>query len=337
MKKAILCLALQTATLAFADPALPVPEGTTVRMFPEESTVRGEYEYKKRFNSEAEKNAALQQQIDAAREKLATEIKSGAFASSTAVQKPRGSSSARSSVVLRSPSNVDASHFVQTFAVEESERSNTILPLGSFVRAKVLSGVEANTQEPYPMLLQTEYAFTGPNHTKIDLSNCFLIAKAKANLSTERVLGEASEISCVRTNGEAVKRTVRGYIAGEDSTFGMTGQLISKQGQVLLAAVLANLAKGAGEAVGAAQTTSQAVAGLAGSANATNVTGSQTAFIAGKAAADAASIISTWYLDYAKQVIPSIAVGSGRDVWVVMLDSVDVPRLDNSSNSEDLQ
>jgi hypothetical protein len=223
------------------------------------------------------------------------------------------------------------------FAVSETaltKEISTVIPLGSYVKARVLTGVEANTLEPYPMLLQLDYAFIGPNKTKIDLSHCFMMAKTKANLSTERVLGETQEISCVRDNGEHFKRPAKGYLAGEDSTFGLTGQLISKQGQVLLAAVLANLAKGAGEAVAMANSTTKIVTGPGGAIEkSTSITGSTAGFIAGRATVDSAQLIAQWYLDYARQLVPSIAVGSGRDIWIVLLDTIQVPPL--PSNMEE--
>jgi hypothetical protein len=222
------------------------------------------------------------------------------------------------------------------FTVSESSLNSyntTVLPLGSYVKTRILTGVEANDKEPYPMLLQADYAFVGPNGSKVDMSGCFFIAKAKGNLSTERVLGEITELSCVRSNGEHFKRTVRGYIAGEDSTFGVTGELISKQGQVLSAAIVANLAKGAGEAIALGQQQQTIVVGSAGAAaTATNVTGNTAAFVGGRAVADAATIIAQWYLNYATSLVPSIAVGSGRDIWVIMLDDTDVPSLDDSQS-----
>lgn len=208
-----------------------------------------------------------------------------------------------------------------------SARAETAVPLGSYVKAKVLTGVEANSHEAYPILLQLDYAFVGPNQTRIDMSHCFMVAKAKANLSTERVLGETQSLSCVRDNNEVVTRQAKGYIAGEDSTFGVTGELISNQGRVLMSAVIAQLAKGAGEAIAAAQTTTSVAAGLGATAAATNITGSKLGYIAGKSVAEPASMIAQWYLNYAQQLVPSIAVGSGRDVWIVLLDTIRVPAL----------
>lgn len=115
----------------------------------------------------------------------------------------------------------------------------------------------------------------------------------RANLSTERVIMETDTLSCVRENGEHFKAAMRGYTAGEDSSFGSTGTFISKQGQVLLAAVLANIAKNAGEAVALAQQ-STTVVGVDKAASATNVTGSKSAFVAGKSMVDASATVAQW-------------------------------------------
>ncbi len=212
----------------------------------------------------------------------------------------------------------------------------TIIPAGSYVKVRILTGVEAssNPQTPYPMLMQADYAFTGPNKTKIDMSNCFLMAKTTGDLSTERVIGQVDMLSCVRRNGKYEERPAQGYLAGEDSTFGVIGQLISKQGQVLAAAVIASLAKGASDALATVQTTTSVVAGTTGApVSATNVTGNTAAFVAGRAFTDSASLVAQWYLKYAEQLVPAIAVGSGRSIWVVLQKSIEIPQLDSEAEN----
>lgn len=222
---------------------------------------------------------------------------------------------------------------LQTFAVSTKARGAddvpdgfTVLPTGSHVKARMVSGVEANAREPYPVLLQLDYAFTGPNDSRIELSNCFMIAKARANMSTERVMMETDSLSCVRENGEHFKREAKGFVAGEDNTFGATGTYISKQGQVLLAAVLASIAKNAGQAIADAQKVTT-ITGADKAATATNITGNKAAYIGGAAMVDGASLVAQWYLEQAKELLPSIGVGSGQDVFVIMLDTVSVPTL----------
>lgn len=335
---AILCAASSPTSTVF-----PTEDGTRSRLMPEDDLLQRESTYKKMYNEEVLKRLSGYQRdyknrtVDAAADAQP--------ATSTQVTEQRTKPASIKGNRPRSTQRRDENRMsfpvgvlpqplgprIVTFNVTDDKDAMTVVPMGSSVKAKVLTGVEANTLEPYPILLSLEYAFLGPNKKRIDLSHCFMIAKAKANLSTERVLAETTELSCVRDDGEHVKRTAKAYLSGDDSTFGVQGQLISKQGQVLLAAVLSNLAKGAGEAVATAQKSTQIVTTAGGSAAATNVTGSQAAFIAGSATTDAAATIANWYLDYAKQLIPSIAIGSGKTVWITLLDTIEVPPLNSPS------
>lgn len=356
-----LLITILVASVLFSVPAkaqqsnpLPIKPKTGSRATSQTDIYVRETAYKRKYESERERREQAEQDIDKIRSKLNEAKASSAQAKknkekekeikisiSKTKSKKRKAKKRRIKKRVRntvngatSPvtlPNMVISPMPLVFAVSGTSANKeemTVIPLGSYVKARVLTGVEANAQEPYPMLVQLDHAFVGPNKTRIDMSHCFMIVKTRANLSTERVLGESQEISCVRDNGEHFKESAKGYIAGEDSTLGMTGQLISHQGQVLLTAVLANLAKGAGEAVALANTSTQVVSGYGGAVEkSTNITGSTAAYIAGKASTDAASTIAQWYLEQARQLIPSIAVGSGRDIWIVLLETVKVPPL----------
>jgi conjugal transfer pilus assembly protein TraB len=349
----VMLLGILVGTLGAASASaevMPTEDKTVNRVFPAEPGFQTDSQYKRMYENMRGEVETLRKQAVSAHQTLRA---TGATPKATSVGFPVGK---RATVVGKrrvvparakataTPPAASATEFVlavrpiaspasvaQVFAVSneaeaEADNTLTVLPAGSFVRARVVSGVEANTLEPFPILLHLEHAFTGPNKTKVDLSNCFVIAKARANLSTERVIMETDTLSCVRENGEHFKTAARGFTAGDDSTFGSTGTFISKQGQVLLAAVLANIAKNAGEAVALAQQ-STTVLGVDKAASATNVTGSKAAFVGGKSMVDAAGTVAQWYLDYAKQLIPSIGIGSGQTVHVVMLDTIRVPTL----------
>ncbi len=199
-----------------------------------------------------------------------------------------------------------------------------MLPAGSYVKARVLTGVEAG-RELVPMTLQADYASIGPNGASVDLQGCMILAQVQGDLATDRVVGKAVTLSCVRDDGRLLHVEVEGYLVGEDSTLGLVGNLITRQGRVLAAATVANLAKGAGEAVAVANTTTSIVSSPLGATGEIqrNVDGSAAAFTVGASVAGAAEDIADWYLDYAQQLTPAIAVGSGRDVWVVLLSPVE--------------
>lgn len=226
------------------------------------------------------------------------------------------------------PSSLDGA---LVFGVPEGAAgpTETVVPAGSYVKVRILTGVEANARDEIPMLVQADHALVGPNKRRIDLRGCMVLLQVKGELSTDRVVGQAVRLSCVRDDGETVTRTINGYLTGEDSTFGVTGQLITRQGRVIAAATVAGMAEAAGDAVARAQETRQLIQNPLGGASGevTNVDGNTTAYVLGTSSSAAAGIIAQWYLKYADQLLPAIAVGSGRDVWVVLLDTVAVPPL----------
>jgi hypothetical protein len=199
-----------------------------------------------------------------------------------------------------------------------------ILPSGSYVKAMLLTGVEAPEGKSYPVLLQLDYAYVIPNDKRLDLAGCFMIAKAQGDLSTERVQMQATKLSCVSKKGGMFEREVNGFIADDaDNSFAVVGRVNSKQDRVAATAFLASIVSGIGKAIQQAQTTSQ-VTPLGGSQ--TVLTGDQGKFIAAGGASDAAGQVTQWYLKQAQNLLPTINVGSGQGVWVIMQDQVDLPK-----------
>jgi len=215
---------------------------------------------------------------------------------------------------------------VITFPVasdDGKEELGIVLPVGSYVRAKIIAGTDATTAEPDPVLLQLDYSHILPNQRKIDLSGCFMTAKAQADLSTERVKMKTMKLSCVSKRGLVFEKEVNGYVADDkDNKFAVSGPVNSKQDRVAAMAFLASVVEGVGKAVQQAQTTQQTTPLGGGQAV---MTGDERKYLAGGAAANAAGVVANWYLKQAESLLPSITVGSGRDVWVIVLDNVNLP------------
>lgn len=213
-----------------------------------------------------------------------------------------------------------------SFPVKSSERKPDMgvkLPSGSFVKAKLLTGIEAPEGKALPVLLQADYAFIGPNKSRVDLSGCFLIAKSTGNLSIERVEMQTTKISCVAKSGRMFERQINGYVAdGKDNSFAVMGSVNSKRDRVASMAFLSSVVDGIGKAVSQAQTTTN----TSDSGNtSTMITGDQGKYIAASGASSAVSTITSWYLKHAEGLLPTINVGSGQEVWVIMQDSVSLP------------
>ena len=215
---------------------------------------------------------------------------------------------------------------VISFPVQAKERAKGMtvkLPAGSFVRAKLLTGVEASESKAVPVLMQADYAFVGPNKTKIDLSGCFFLAKSKGNLSIERVEAQITTISCVSKSGRMFEKSVNGFITdAKDNSFAVMGSVNSKQDRVAVMAFLSSVVEGVGKAIQQAQTSNQTNA--VGGTN-SMITGSQGKYMAAGGVSNAAGLVTQWYLKHAQNLLPTINIGSGQDVWIVMQQSVALP------------
>ncbi|MGE0631477.1 MAG: TrbI/VirB10 family protein [Pseudobdellovibrionaceae bacterium] len=205
----------------------------------------------------------------------------------------------------------------------DTKTEGVMLPAGSYVKAKILTGVDVPEGKTYPVLMVLDFSYVAPNDHKIDLSGCFMIAKAEGNLSTERVQMQATKMSCVSRKGKMFERDVNGFIADDkDGSFAMKGKVNSKQGRVAAMAFLSGIVQGVGQAVQAAQT-QQNVNPLGGSSSV--MTGDSSKYMVAGGAANAAGMVAQWYLQQAQSLSPTVEVGSGRDVWIVMKDKVSLP------------
>lgn len=205
----------------------------------------------------------------------------------------------------------------------DTKTDGVMLPAGSYVKAKVLTGVDVPEGKTYPVLMVLDFSYVAPNDHKIDLSGCFMIAKAEGDLSTERVQMQATKMSCVSKKGKMFEREVNGFVADDrDGSFAMQGKVNSKQGRVATMAFLASVVDGVGKAVQAAQTT-QTTNPLGGSSSV--LTGDSGKYIMAGGASNAAGMVAQWYLQQAQNLAPTVQIGSGRDVWIVMKDKVNLP------------
>ena len=234
--------------------------------------------------------------------------------------------SARSSVKRKAPSKPRKGPQIITFPVKAKAKPTQLgvtIPSGAFVKAKLLTGVEAPEGKALPVLMQADYAFIGPNRSRVDLSGCFMIAKSTGNLSIERVEMQVTKVSCVSKSGKMFERPMNGYIAdGSDNSFAVIGQVNSKRDRVATMSFLSSVVEGIGQAVAQTQTTTKA-SDVSGTT--TSVTGSQARYIGATGAANAASAVTSWYLKHAEQLLPTINIGSGAEVWVILQESISLP------------
>jgi hypothetical protein len=204
---------------------------------------------------------------------------------------------------------------VISFPVKQKRvEEGVVLPTGSYVKAKLMTGIDAPEGKNYPVLLALDFSYIGPNKHRVDLTGCFMIAKTSPSLATERINFQANRLSCVSKSGKFFEKTISGFVADDsDNTFAVKAEVNSKQGRVAKMAFMKSVVDGIGEII---TRKSKSIGGK--NPDAANV-------MVQNGAQGAASKVSDWYLKQATSLLPTLSVGSGQDVWVIMQESVTLP------------
>lgn len=202
---------------------------------------------------------------------------------------------------------------------ESQDASMGYVPAGTFVRVALLGGLDAPTggqaqSNPHPVLMRVQDNAFLPNRYRFEIKECFVLASAYGDISSERAIARLENISCIRDNGTSVDIPVKGYVVGEDGKAGIRGRLISKQGQVLANALLAGIGSGIGEAFRTSATT-QSVSPL-GTTSTVN-SGQQLQYGVGVGVGKALDRLSQYYINLAEKLFPIIEVDAGRTVEIV--------------------
>jgi hypothetical protein len=141
------------------------------------------------------------------------------------------------------------------------------LPKLAYARVRVVGGLMAKAQEGegYPALLSVIGSFYGPMQlhgpgtrptlTEVPMQGCLVLGKAKADLSMGRVRTDVVDLSCVMPDGHAFEPEIKGYVLGDDGTFGFPGTTIKNGSAVEYKAMLSAILQEVSGAIQAARST----------------------------------------------------------------------------------
>jgi len=184
-----------------------------------------------------------------------------------------------------------------------------------------VTGKSTSTNMFTPFVAKLKGDAIMPNNWKNSaLTDCFVLGSAMGNLSSERAYLRAENISCIAESGEIYEGVMDAVGFGEDGKAGIAGTVVSKQGSLLMKTFLASTAGGLANvftpqplnsfnAVASGNTKQQylwpdpAYAG-------------QSAIASGFS--KSAEMISQFYLDYAKQMLPVVEVIGGKRVTFIL-------------------
>jgi conjugal transfer pilus assembly protein TraB len=229
-------------------------------------------------------------------------------------------------------------------ADSRDEQGALVIPVNSGFESVMLSGINARPSGSIagavgaatsansvgaPFVTRIKGFAIMPNGQKVaDLSDCFLGGSGIAILSTERAYVIAENLSCIRANGEVYEGPVKAYGLDVDGTLGIAGKVVSKQGSLLMQAALTGMASGLGAALSPTSITAYNSSAQNGSTSGVQYpalgTVAQTAV--GQGINNAATQLSHFYLDYAKETFPVVEVVAGTRVTWVLKESVELKR-----------
>jgi len=218
---------------------------------------------------------------------------------------------------------------------KEAKRRSAYLPLGSFVKCTLLTGVYApvNENNPLPVLISVDEAFYGPNNTKIPLKGAFAIGKAVGDVVSKRAIIQIVSLSTVLPDGKVFEREANiGYLADDDGHLGIRGEVIYNTGRQMGLDFLSGFLAGGAEALSQAETST--VVGAYGQTS-RNVTGNTGRYAMFSGLAKSAEGMSGYYQKQLEMMIPAVKIGSGKRAVFVVQKGVEIEGLEVNPDNLD--
>ena len=205
--------------------------------------------------------------------------------------------------------------------------ADNYIPAGSFARAVLLSGVDAETglnagTDPEPILIRIIDHGTLPRKFKSDLKDCHIIGAAFGNLSSERAKIRLEKLSCTEiATAEIVETEVAGYVTGEDGRAGIRGEVVSTEGKLLTNSFAAGLLSGFSDTLNPNSGNHQPSIVLSNKIPQQSFKEKmKDGFTSG--ASSSMDRLSKYYIDRAESLQPIVQIGAGRKVDVIFTEGV---------------
>ena len=218
---------------------------------------------------------------------------------------------------------------------EKPERRYVYLPLGSFVKCTLLTGVyaPANENNPLPVLISVDEAFYGPNNSKVPLKGAFAIGKAIGDVVSKRAIIQIVSLSMVLPDGKVFEHEANlGYLADDDGHLGIQGEVIYNTGRQMGLNFLSGFLAGGAEALSQAETST--VVGAYGQAS-RNVTGDTGRYAMFSGLAKSAEGMSGYYQKQLETMIPAVKIEAGKKVIFVIQKGVQIEGLEANTDNFD--
>lgn len=277
-------------------------------------------------NLEVLKSEAATQQNEATQKIAELEAKLSPSSASNLVVS--GVENAAQNAVLQSHSGLPMTTVSYQTVSEDVERRrmdhklktpNNYVPAGTFVRAMLLGGADASASvnaqgNPTPVLFRILDSGTLPNNHHSHLKGCLTLGGTWGDVSSERGTIGLTSLTCVRKDGTILDTPIDGTIFGIGGKNGVRGNVVMRNGKILMYAGMSGMLSGVGSALQQSMTV-QSISPL----GSTNTVPSNDVFRYGLygGANTALSKLSDYYIHRADQYHPIIELGSGTIVDIV--------------------
>lgn len=198
---------------------------------------------------------------------------------------------------------------------EPSRPALPYIPSGSFARAVIIEGADANASvtgnsNPSPM----QFRLTGPvimaNNEEYDLSGCMVTAGVYGDISSERALVRTDRLSC-KIFGHTVDMPFKGHVSFMGKN-GIKGEPVIRNGEMIGYAFAGGAINAIGSGIGKVGQTTVGI----GAADTTSFGDVARAGL-GSGTSQVGKTLSDYFIKRAEQYHPVIPVGAGVDVTVV--------------------
>lgn len=214
-----------------------------------------------------------------------------------------------------------------------TKKIGTYIPAGSYVEAKMISGVDAGIgitaeSDPRQVLLRVTgkviSAGHGKNYLTTDkLMGCVVQCQATGDLSSEKAYLKPVIMTCAKDSESIIEVPVKGYVSANGKV-GIRGEIVSREGDLVAKSFLSGLIGGLGSGVSQFYEPQQAISnGFAvktGKDNAKGMLGSGL----GKGINDSSNRLSDYLIKRAEQYQPVISINEGVAVDLVFQEGFSI-------------
>jgi conjugal transfer pilus assembly protein TraB len=177
-----------------------------------------------------------------------------------------------------------------------------------------------------PIMIRVDGNSIVSNKTNQDLEDCIVLASARGDLSSERVLIRTSKMTCTleKENGntDVFETPLKGWVIGEDGKYGLDGVLVSKSGVIIARTLMSGFIQGAADFMSASKNFYSPTEAANAVDTEAELIQPKNSTLAGYGLTNGASSafekLADYYMSLAEQTVPVIEILGGRSISIIL-------------------